>query len=139
VSGAPRRLVLYDGECGFCDRSVQWLLARDPEGRLSYAPLQGPTAAGLRADLPELPRDIDTVALVEGEGAEARLYLRSDAVLRIAAALPSIPRWVQWGRVFPRPLRDLLYRAFAASRYRLFGRVDACRVPDPAVRARFLA
>ena len=48
----PERLVLFDGVCGLCNRSIQWLIARD-EGRvLRYAPLQGDTANRLRQAWP---------------------------------------------------------------------------------------
>lgn len=130
--------MLYDGVCGFCDRSVQWLLEADRDQLLRYAPLQGPTAAALRARHAALPTDIDTVVLVEGEGADERVYLRSDAVLRIASLLPGAPRWAQLFRWCPRPLRDALYTAFAAIRYRVWGKLDACRLPSPAERDRFL-
>jgi predicted DCC family thiol-disulfide oxidoreductase YuxK len=138
VTPTTQGVVLYDGVCGFCDRSVQWLLEADQDNRLRYAPLQGPTAAALRERHPLLPVDIDTVVLVEGEGADERLYLRSDAVLRIASLLPRVPGWVQVFRWCPRPLRDALYKAFAAIRYRVWGKLDACRLPTQAERARFL-
>ncbi|MFZ5479328.1 MAG: thiol-disulfide oxidoreductase DCC family protein [Myxococcota bacterium] len=131
---APPPIVLYDGTCGFCDASVRWLLAHDRAGVFRYAPLQGETAASLRARHPEIPADIDTLVLVEGD----RVSLRSTAVARILARLPSPWRVLGWLRVVPRPLRDLGYRAFAAVRYRVWGRVEACRVPRPEERERFL-
>ncbi len=41
-------------------------------------------------------------------------------------------------RIFPRPVRDLVYRAFAANRYRLFGRKDTCELPTPEERSLLL-
>jgi predicted DCC family thiol-disulfide oxidoreductase YuxK len=38
----------------------------------------------------------------------------------------------------PRPLRDLAYGLLARNRYRLFGRLDACPVPGPEQRERFI-
>ncbi|MEM1022540.1 MAG: DUF393 domain-containing protein [Myxococcota bacterium] len=37
---AEKHLVLWDGECGFCRRSVDWLLALDHESRLEALPYQ---------------------------------------------------------------------------------------------------
>ena len=54
----PPRLVLYDGMCGLCDKSVQWLLDHDPDGKLRFAPLQGPTAASILERHPSLPRTL---------------------------------------------------------------------------------
>ena len=52
MTAPPARIVLYDGVCGFCNGSVRWLIARDRDARLHYAPLQGETAAALRARHP---------------------------------------------------------------------------------------
>lgn len=138
-SPLPGPVVLYDGECGVCDASVSWLLAHDPAGRFRYAPLQGDTAAELRARHPELPADLDSVVYVEPlpEGGE-RLSWRSEALFRIARNLPGAWRALAWLAVFPRALTDLAYRAFAHIRYLVAGRKEACRVPSVAERRRFL-
>ena len=135
---AWERLVLFDGVCGFCDRAVRWLLARDVEGRLRFAPLQGRTAAALRLRHPEIPSDLDSIVYVEACGGQERVYLRSDAALQIAAAIGAAPRLRRVAARLPRRLRDVAYAAFARIRYRAFGRLDSCRAPLPAERARFL-
>jgi len=137
-SVAFERLVLFDGVCGFCDTTVRWLIERDPAARLRYAPLQGETAAGLRARHPEIPSDLETLVFVEREGAGERVHLRSRAALRVCAELQPPPAWLRWVAWLPTPLADLGYRLLARLRYRLFGRLDACRVPDDEERARFL-
>jgi predicted DCC family thiol-disulfide oxidoreductase YuxK len=134
----PPRLVLFDGVCGFCDDAVQWLLAHDPAGRLHFAPLQGETAAGLRRLHPEIPEDLDTMVLIASEGGRSRVYLRSQAIFRTCAELAGAWRLLAGLRFLPRALADVGYRFFARNRYRWFGRLDACRIPDAAVRRRFL-
>ena len=134
----PRRLVLFDGVCVFCNGAVRKLIAADPNASLRFAPLQGETAATLRERHPEIPRDVDTIVLVEVAGGEERIHLRADAVFRIAARVPGRWQRLAWLRILPGWLTDLGYRVFARLRYRIFGRLDACPVPDPAIRARFL-
>ncbi|MCC6623466.1 MAG: DUF393 domain-containing protein [Deltaproteobacteria bacterium] len=130
----PEHLVLYDGVCGLCDRSVRWLIRRDARGLLRFAPLQGETTARLRATIPGIPDDLTSVVYLRG----ARVHLRSKAFLYLAWHL----RWpwrVFWGlRWFPALLGDLPYRLVAALRYRVFGKKDACSLPAPEERARFL-
>lgn len=126
-------LILYDGVCGFCDWSVQFVLRHDEAGRFRFAPLQGPTAAAARAAHPELPADLDSIVLIDGE----RAWWRSEAVFRVLRELPGW-RFLAWLGLIPRPLTDAGYRLFAALRHRVFGRLEACRVPSPAERARFL-
>lgn len=132
-------IVLYDGQCGFCDRTVQWLLDHDRQGRLRYAALQGPTAREVQARHPRLPPGLDSLILVQTEhGGRERVYWYSRAVVRILWLLPWPWRALAVMVLIPRPLRDLGYRAFARIRFRVFGRLDACRVPTAEERARFL-
>jgi predicted DCC family thiol-disulfide oxidoreductase YuxK len=137
--GLPPRLVLFDGVCAFCDRAVLWLIARDAHRRLHFAPLQGDAAAQLRRRHPQIPDDIDTLVYVESDAAGERVSLRSEAVFRVLAELSSPWRHLAWLRLLPRPLTDWAYRLFARHRYRLFGRRDACVVPDADERSRVIA
>lgn len=134
VSSPPPRLVLFDGVCGLCDSAVQWLLDHDDAGRLHYAPLQGELAAALRAANPVIPTELDTMVFVR----DGQVYLRSQAVLQILRELPAPWSWFSVFRVFPSFLTDLGYRLLAANRYRIFGTLEACRIPEPAQAARFL-
>jgi predicted DCC family thiol-disulfide oxidoreductase YuxK len=131
-------LVLYDGVCGLCNGTVQWLLDHDQAGKLQFAPLQGETTAALRARHPEIPVDLDSVILVERENGEERLFWRSTAILRLAAYLGLPWSIASIFGFLPQILTDLPYRLIAALRYRLFGKLDACRLPRPEERARFL-
>jgi predicted DCC family thiol-disulfide oxidoreductase YuxK len=138
VAPLPERIVLYDGVCGFCNGSVRWLIDRDVARRLSFAPLQGETAAALRARHPELPDSLATIVFVTREAGGERVWLRSAALFRLARELPAPWRWLSALRVLPRALCDAAYEAFARRRYRWFGKLDACPVPPADVRERFL-
>lgn len=127
--------MLFDGVCGLCDTAVQWLLDHDREGRLHYAPLQGELAAALRAEQPVIPTELDTMVFVR----DGQVYLRSQAVLQILRELPAPWSWLSLFRVFPSFLTDLGYRVVAATRYQLFGKLEACRIPAPEQAERFLA
>lgn len=137
---APDRpVLLYDGLCGFCDRSVQFILARDREQHLRFAALQGRFAEGVLARHPDLA-GVDSLILVEHDqtsGGE-RTFIRSDAVLRIARHLGQPWRALQVLRLVPRFVRDPAYDAFARVRYRVFGRRLTCSIPTPAQRALFV-
>jgi predicted DCC family thiol-disulfide oxidoreductase YuxK len=135
----PDRIVFYDGVCAFCNGAVRWMIERDAGARLRFAPLQGETAALLRAERAgEFPADIDTMVFAERSGDEVRLWVRMQAALRILETLDAAPGWRWLLRALPGPLAELAYRIFAALRYRTFGRLDACPLPPPALRARFL-
>ena len=139
-----RLLVIFDGQCGFCNRTVRWFLRRDHHDRLRFAPSQSPGVAELLArrnrrnsDFAPSSRTI-LVARDPGRSSE-QVLVRSDAAIALLAALPSpwptLARVCQW---IPRLLRDLVYRIIARWRYRIGGRFDTCPVPTPKERAHFL-
>ncbi|MEZ4416541.1 MAG: DCC1-like thiol-disulfide oxidoreductase family protein [Gemmatimonadota bacterium] len=142
MTGAPPQggpILLFDGLCGFCDGTVRFVLARDRSGSVRFAPLQGTFAASVLERHPEL-RDVDSLVLVESSanGQEERVWVRSEGAIRLALHLGGVWRLAGLLRVLPRGLRDRLYDGFARNRYRWFTRYESCRVPDAAVRPRFL-
>lgn len=139
LASLPARIIFFDGVCAFCNGAVRWIRDRDPAGRFHFAPLQGETAARVRRAFPsEFPADIDTLVYVEQCGADTRIDLRSEAVFRLCDELGGGWRAVARLRALPRWLTDFGYRAFAHSRYRVFGRVDTCAVPTRGQRERLL-
>lgn len=136
----PHPILLYDGVCGLCNRLVQFILRRDPEGVFRFASLQSALAAGILARHGADARDLDTVYVVLNAGqADEQLLPRSDAVIFILQQLGGIWRPAALAvRLLPRPLRDWGYRLVARNRYRIFGRYDACPLPSADTRSRFL-
>jgi predicted DCC family thiol-disulfide oxidoreductase YuxK len=128
-------LILYDGTCGLCHRSVRWILRHERDHELQFAPLQGETVKGLRERHPEIPEDVSTVVLVQDD----HVRVRSKAFLYSARHLRAPWRWAYAVRWLPGFLLDLGYRVIAAIRYRVWGRAELCDVPSPEHRARFLA
>jgi predicted DCC family thiol-disulfide oxidoreductase YuxK len=132
-------IILYDGVCGLCHRLNRFVLARDRAERFRFAALQSDLARKILTRHGRDPRDLDTLYLVLGHGRpDERLLRKSDAALWILRELGGPWRAAGALRVVPRPLRDVGYDLVARTRYRLFGRYDACPLPDPRHRARFL-
>ncbi len=133
--GAP--VLLYDGVCGFCNKTVQMILDRDRRGLMRFAALQSDYGRAVVARHPEL-RGVDSVVYVEPAAGGERVYVRSDAALKVASYLGGLWKVLLAARLVPRVLRDYFYDLFARNRYRFFGKYDACLLPPPEVRARFL-
>lgn len=127
-------IVLFDGVCNLCNRSVQMILRHDREARFRFASLQSPVGERLRDELGIDRGKVDSVILVEGD----RWYKESDAALRIAGGLGGLWKALQVFRLIPPPLRDAAYRLIARNRYRWFGRRETCWLPTPELRERFL-
>ncbi|MBA3394331.1 MAG: DUF393 domain-containing protein [Deltaproteobacteria bacterium] len=134
AAAVDAKLVLYDGTCGLCARSVRWILSHEADHELRFAPLQGETVTALRAKYPAIPEHVDTVVYLDG----TRAHLRSKAFFHMARHFRAPWRWFHALRWAPGFVFDLGYRLIAALRYKLWGRVDSCELPSPENRARFL-
>ena len=126
--------MLFDGVCNFCNATINFVIEHDKAGYFKFAPLQSEMGEELMArhDIDRV--ETDSVILVEN----GKAFTHSEAALRIAKRLDGVWSWAYALIVIPRLLRDLAYRLFAKQRYRLFGRRDACMMPTPEIRARFL-
>lgn len=137
-----RLLVLFDGHCGLCNRSVRWFLKRDRLDRLRFAPSNAPQVTEvtrLKSAVSDADGPNSILVALHAGSPQQQLLARSDAVLAILARLPQPwPALAAIVRVVPRPLRDLAYRLVARSRYRLWGRLESCPIPTPVERAHFL-
>lgn len=127
-------IVLFDGVCNFCNAAINFVIEHDKDGYFKFAPLQSATGERLMNEHGIDRLETDSVILVEDGSA----YVHSDAAVRIARRLNGIWSWAYLLRVIPRRLRDWGYRLIARNRYRLFGQRDACMMPTPDIRARFL-
>lgn len=139
MTGDMRPVLLYDGRCGFCDRTVRLLLRIDRRRVFRFAPLGGHFASETLARHPHL-RGIDSLVLIEvAEGGSGdRAHARSDALVQVARHLGGPWQLLMALRAVPRPVRDRLYDLFARHRQRIGGRLDTCHLPGPEVRSRFL-
>ncbi len=133
-------VLLYDGTCGFCAESVQFVLRHDRRGLLRFAALDSAYGRGVLDRHPEL-RGFDSVLFVEPalNGAVEKVATHSSAALRVAEYLGG--RWglLRVARVIPPPIRDAVYRLVARHRHRLSAHGPRCLVPSAQDRARFLS
>ena len=127
-------LIIFDGVCNLCNTLVKFIIARDPEGRFQFAPLQSESGRRVLRERGVGEPYPDAIILVESR----QIYVRSTAALRIARQLR--PPWpLAYGLiVVPRAVRDWAYDLIANRRYRWFGRRQTCMIPTAELRARFL-
>jgi predicted DCC family thiol-disulfide oxidoreductase YuxK len=139
-----RLVVVFDGYCGLCNRTVRWLVRRDRRDRLRYVASESEIAAALLArhgiSLPDAESGPTTILVVLSfGGSEEQVLARSEAVLALLTELPqpwpAVAVALGW---IPRPLRDLGYRLVARWRYRIWGRLEICTISGAHERERFL-
>ena len=133
---ASPSVLLYDGDCGFCAGSVQFMLRHEPaaaRARLAFAPLQGAFGTQVRERFPELA-GVDSV--VWYDPAVPAVRVRSSAALAATAHLGGVWTVVATlGRLVPRVLRDAIYAQIARRRFDIAA--PACLLPGGEDRARF--
>jgi len=127
-------VVLFDGTCKLCNGWAKFIIRHDRAHRIKLATVQSAEGQALLewAGLPQ--HEFSTIVLI----ADNQSYVRSDAMFRIFARLPAPWRWLRFARIIPGPFRDWMYDKIALNRYRLFGQYDACHMPPPDHRDRFL-
>lgn len=132
-------VLLYDGTCGFCARSLQFVLQHErPNATLRFARLEGPLGLALRARHPELVT-VDSLIWYEPATTQKpeRLLWQSRGALRVARYLGGIWRVLaSLGMLVPQRVLDAGYDWIARHRHQLA--TDRCLVPTPAQRRRFL-
>lgn len=134
MSKKQHPILLFDGVCNLCNASVQWVIERDPHAKFRFASLQSETGQALLEQY-KLPTDeLNTVVLIDNEKA----YTHSDVPLRIIGKLGGAWSLLSVFWIVPRPLRNAVYDWIASNRYRWFGKKEACWLPTPALKARFL-
>lgn len=131
-----RPVLYFDGVCNLCNRSVQFVIRHDKKGRFLFAPLQSAAGAEIQQKLESLNGGRVPDSLVLSWKGELRT--ESDAALHTARLLGFPWNLASLLLLVPRFLRDPLYRWVARNRYRWFGRQDACMMPTPELKARFL-
>ena len=127
-------IVLFDGVCNFCNSSVNFLLKIDKASALKFAANQSEAGKKILSSFGRPTENIETILVYE----EGKLYEKSEAALRIVSKLPSGWKILRIFAFLPLSIRDALYDLIARNRYRLFGKREACRIPKPEERSRFL-
>lgn len=126
-------IVLFDGECSFCNQSVQFIIKRDHNAYFQYASLQGHVGRQLLKKY-HIDANTDSIVLIENDTA----HIRSEAIINICKKFNGFWKVTTLFLLIPRSFRDYLYEKFAENRYKLFGKQTSCSLPTPEIRKRFL-
>jgi predicted DCC family thiol-disulfide oxidoreductase YuxK len=134
VTQFPENLVLFDGVCNLCTASVQFIIRHDRAAIFYFAPLQSEIGREICQSQGLDPVDVQTFVLIS----RGRMLVRSDAAIEAISRFGGAWKFVTIFRLIPRVVRDWIYSTIARNRYRWFGRTDACMIPTPDVKVRFL-
>lgn len=127
-------IVLFDGVCNLCNKSVQFIIRHDKLDRFRFASLQGETGQAILKKHGLPPDQFNSFILAEGE----KVSLRSTGALRMLKLLGGGWSVLYVFIIVPPFIRDAVYNLVARYRYHWFGRKASCMVPTPAIRHKFL-
>ena len=126
-------IILFDGQCVFCDYSVQFILKRDVDEIFQFASLQSDVGQKLLKQY-NVDSSMDSIVVIYRD----KVYTQSDAAIIIAQQFKGLWKLIAVTKVIPKWLRDKVYVVIAKNRYRLFGEMETCRIPTEEERHRFL-
>ena len=134
MSNSEINIVLFDGVCNLCNKTVRFIIRRDPKAKFRFASVQSESGQLLLKQL-SLPIDrYDSIVYI----CDDKFYLKSTAVLTILSKLGSGWQLLSFLIIFPLFLRDKVYDFIAKWRYKWFGLLESCIVPAPENSDRFL-
>ena len=132
-------LILYDGVCGLCNRSVKVILKADPSERFLFASIQSEFGRRMLARYVQTSDVLESLILiVDYGGPSERILRKSEALLFTAGQLAGGWQYFRIAGVMPRSILDRLYDMVARNRFRWFGKLESCPLPDYRHRKRFI-
>jgi len=133
--GATDPVILFDGVCNLCNSSVLFIIKRDPKAKFKFASLQSEFGKSHLEKFGLPVTELNSVLLIK----DGKLFQKSNAALEIAKHLGGGWPVFYVFKLVPAFFRDGFYSWIARNRYRWFGKKDACMIPTPELKSRFLA
>lgn len=127
------KIILFDGECHFCNKSVQFIIKRDPKAVFKFASLESEIGRQLIKKY-RVPKNVNSLILLDNN----RYYSKSTAALKISKNLQGFWKYLYVFILIPKQVRDIVYQFVSKNRYKLFNKETACPIPTPEMKKRFL-
>jgi len=124
-----KRIIMFDGICGFCNSSINTLMKLDTQKLFLYSSLQGEFIKTLNIE----PK-IESIIYYE----DGNLFYKSTAILKILRSLGGIWVFTNLFYIIPRAIRDFIYDLVAKYRYKIFGKMESCRLPKKGEEELFI-
>lgn len=129
-----QKIILFDGVCNLCNRSVQKVIENDSNNIFKLASLQSDFGQEFLRKNNLSDKEFDSMILIDGE----KFYTKSDAALRIGKELKGFYKLSMLLFVFPKFIRNSVYDYVAKNRYNWFGKKESCWLPTPELKEKFI-
>lgn len=132
--GPETPIILYDGVCNLCTRSVQFVIERDAHKQFRFASLQSKTADELLGPHANAEERLESMVLI----VDQKVHRKSTAALLTAKRLNGLWPLLSIFLIIPRAIRDVVYDWIGGHRYQILGKQEVCWRPTPDLADRFL-
>lgn len=118
-----KAILLFDGECEFCNFWVQFIQKRKPKVKMFYLPLQSNEGKQLLQNH-QIHSSVDSIVFIW----KNKAYTKSNAAFQIVRQLGGLWNlfFVFW--LVPKPLRDWIYDLIAKHRKKFFITKKDCEI-----------
>jgi len=130
-----KKIIFFDGVCNLCNSAVQFIIKHDKNDCFRFATLQGATGQKFISDRNIDTTQVDSIILVEPDVA---YYTKSEAALKIGKNFGGAWKLLWVFEQLPTAFNDFVYDYIAKNRYKWYGKKDACMIPTPELKAKFL-
>ena len=130
-----KKLILFDGVCNLCNTSIQYVIKHDKQDLFLFAPLQSTIGKELIKKYGIDTSKIDSILLyTTNKGIDHK----STAALKVAVQLGFPTNILSIFLIVPPFIRNWVYDFIAKNRYKWYGKKDACMIPTPELKRKFL-
>ncbi len=124
-------IVFFDGNCGLCSRSVNFIIRHDHYGRFLFCPLQSKAA---KRYIGHNMANADSVVLLEN----GKVFTESEAAFHILKQLKTRWKFLLVFKHLPGSFTNRVYRWIARNRKKWFPDPKSCQLPSPEVIKRVI-
>lgn len=130
-----KKIILFDGVCNLCDSTVQFIIKHDKKDVFRFVAIQSEIGQEIIKHIGIDTAKTDSIILYEPGKA---YYYKAEAALNIASSLSGVYSLLGVFKVVPKGLSNMVYDYIARNRYEWYGKKDACMIPTPELKAKFL-
>ena len=127
-------IFLFDSVCVLCDCAVQYVLKHELNSDIIFISIQSEEGRKLALSKDIDPDNPETFIFFEN----GLPHFKSSGVMALSQHMRGVVRLMRFGTYIPKPIRDWLYEKVARNRYKIFGKTDACIIPDADNQHRFV-
>lgn len=124
MENQPQHIILFDGDCSFCNFWVRFITKRDPKKQFVFYSLQSNAGKDL-IEKHTISHRLDTLIYITPKN---KAFIKSGAALRIAKQLKFPWFLTSCFIIIPPFFRNWVYDVIAKNRHKLF-KNNTCEIP----------